>query len=284
MIIKFKLFEQKEKNFFKIIDIYNNNSNKEDFINELKELFMGKNISVMEYIEGDWYEEPYGGGYMTVDDIVWDDGIGPDKSTSYADKGEKFEKNISMGFVAVFNNKIRITLSDGIKIIKSLDIKEDPYGEEDWEDELIERRINEDIDTGEIDPYGEENWGGPEELEIEIVTQKIAEDKQDSFWYFDKTIAVLRKEDISIEIVAVGDITLNFEDNGDNYYNQDAVDYANSKGLTDEDLEEIRGTTGFINNNWFEFWVNGDAPGDFGGDVAYEYDEAINTAKAMIEE
>jgi hypothetical protein len=140
----------------------------------------------------------------------------------------------------------------------------------------------ENVGINEIDPYGEENWGGPEELEIEIITPKISDDKQDSFWYFGEIIAILRKQDIEIEIAASGQIAVNFK--SDVYYNEEAVEFANNNSLTDKDLEKIRNTIGFINNNWFEFRINGEYTDDFGGDVAYEYDEAINAAKAMLDE
>jgi hypothetical protein len=139
-------------------------------------------------------------------------------------------------------------------------------------------------DYSDIDPYNEERWDGPKELEIDIITPKISDDKQDSFWYFGKTIAILRKEDMEIEVLAAGEIAVSFEEDGYICHNEEAVECANDKCLTDKDLEEIRNTTGFINNNWFEFRINGGYADEFGGDVAYEYDEAMETAKSMIEE
>jgi hypothetical protein len=135
----------------------------------------------------------------------------------------------------------------------------------------------------EIDPYGEERWDDDlkEEIEVIYLHDKIADNKQDAFWYYGEAIAELRKGENWVTVYPTGDIRLRFEENGKYYYNRDAVLKATELEWTDQDLADSMWMT---DNNWFDFEINGVDGCDGPDGVSYEYDEAIESARSILEE
>lgn len=126
----------------------------------------------------------------------------------------------------------------------------------------------------DIDPYGEEIW---EDLPIEehILVPRLEFERQDSFWYYNQTIAIFRKGEHEVKVFCVGDIGIRFEENGPKYDDQAAVDEALRRGWVDQDLVDCNT---WINNNWFELEVDG----EIDQDVAYLYDHVMEQAREII--
>lgn len=111
---------------------------------------------------------------------------------------------------------------------------------------------------------------------IEIMQEKLANNKTDSFFY-DGTIAKLG----DYSLIACGDIRI-YSDNG--MYDVKPRDSFDIPLETDEDLRKVeeRGGTWDM-NNWLE--VVNHKTGDYViGDVAYYYDEGIELLKTYYEE
>jgi hypothetical protein len=124
-------------------------------------------------------------------------------------------------------------------------------------------------------------------LLFETITEKIADNKNDSFWYRGKDIARVQfPNGKKLYAEAQGDIAIYFEEDGDKFKNQNAVDKAIELGLTDEDLDKLNDHDGWINNNWFCIImvdINGDVCSD---DLAIgdDYDHAIELLKQVADE
>lgn len=95
---------------------------------------------------------------------------------------------------------------------------------------------------------------------MKINQTKLAENKQDSFWY-SGTIATKGK----FTLVATGEIKVFYK--GETLNEYQALEYAESKNWTDKDLAKFN----FDMNNWFEVYEIGSGEGE----VLDNYDEAI---------
>jgi hypothetical protein len=102
---------------------------------------------------------------------------------------------------------------------------------------------------------------------------RIDRTHQDSFWY-DGLIAKLN----GFELIAVGDIKVGFEINGEIFRDGRAVEEARNRKLTDHDLGKIDEFDGWQNNNWFEIISPN---GDSSSDVCYTYGDAIRLLKRI---
>ena len=122
-------------------------------------------------------------------------------------------------------------------------------------------------------------------MKINIIQAKIAENKQESFWY-EGQIATIETDHGVYSLEACGDIRLDFGEPDDVYKNWSAVEHANDLGLTDNDLELLRDRDAFGNNNWFEVVCireNGEVDSCI-GDVDYTYDDAIVMLETAVED
>ena len=110
-------------------------------------------------------------------------------------------------------------------------------------------------------------------MEIDFLKYPIDDKHLDSFWYYGETIATISDQDVTIDIVASGEIKVMFEVDGSWYTNNQAVEEAIRRNLDDDDLLTLSEHDGWGNNNWFET-VGLDDTGCDG--VSYDYEEAIN--------
>jgi hypothetical protein len=87
---------------------------------------------------------------------------------------------------------------------------------------------------------------------IDIHTNKLAFNRVQSFWYRDQTIAqVTLKDGRTLYACATGHIRVMFEEDGEYYENQKAIEHALIQELTDQDLDKLNDHDGFGNGNWF---------------------------------
>lgn len=120
-------------------------------------------------------------------------------------------------------------------------------------------------------------------FKIEVLIEKEAEDRVESFWYRGESIGMA--SDINgkkLYIDTCGEIRVSFEEDGMFYKNAQATDMARDLNLNDEGLAKLSEFDGWDMNNWFairEFDANGEMVGD---DLAicHTYDEAF----ALLEE
>lgn len=121
---------------------------------------------------------------------------------------------------------------------------------------------------------------------VQILIDKLAEDKDDSFWYYDQTIAkAILPNGRTFYVESHGMIRVCFEEGGVFYKNQQAVDEAIDRSLTDKDLDSLNSHDGWGNNNWFaimEFNKDGECIDEHG--ICHEYDDAIRLFKVVIAE
>ena len=112
----------------------------------------------------------------------------------------------------------------------------------------------------------------------EILTEKISEDRNDSFWYRGKEIARIQfPNGTKLYAEAQGEIRIQFEEGGVHWKGAKAVEEAFDRGLTDNDLDELANNDLMDMNNWFviiKVDINGEVVGD---DLAIgdDYDHAI---------
>lgn len=117
-------------------------------------------------------------------------------------------------------------------------------------------------------------------VEVEILTEKVSEKHNDSFWY-DDVIANLRYKDREIKIMACGEIRIQ---NKEGELVHDGFKSRNS-GIdlqNDDDLKKIGYNYDddyyWENNNWFDFLFKNSKMKNFEsvlGQVAHDYDEAL---------
>lgn len=121
---------------------------------------------------------------------------------------------------------------------------------------------------------------------IKIVQKKLSKNRVDSFWY-DGLIAYEDTDHGRYCVVAVGEIKVMFEPDGDWHKNSQAVDKALEMKLTDRHLNKLNEHDGWGNNNWFEILfedLNGNVSGLDVDSVSYEYDEAIESLRIAVQE
>ena len=123
-------------------------------------------------------------------------------------------------------------------------------------------------------------------MNVIITQEKLAENRIESFWY-DGQIAIVETERFTYALIAAGDKSVYFEEEGDNYRGHKAVEEASYRELNDDDIKVLFDNDMFGNNNWFE--IVGYDKNDNNNvlsvdcDVAYEYDEGIEMLKSYVE-
>lgn len=107
--------------------------------------------------------------------------------------------------------------------------------------------------------------------------------RKDSFW-FDGHVATLSNDKATVNIIAMGHVSVSFKANGEQYANDMARKEARTMGYTDQKLKNLNRHDGWANNNWyaFEVVVNGQTYWDDATDVYLP--DAINTAKEILKE
>lgn len=112
---------------------------------------------------------------------------------------------------------------------------------------------------------------------INIICPKIADNKTDSFWYYDKQIATVELNGKTVSIEARGSISVTFADN-------DAIAEATRRNYDDTHLSHLFDNGGdWLMNNWFAVTeLTSDADVTHEEEIAYTYDEAILTAKEYL--
>jgi len=122
---------------------------------------------------------------------------------------------------------------------------------------------------------------------MEIIVEKLGEDKNDSFWYYNDVIAkVVKSDGKTLYAESHGEIRVLFEEDDTWYKNQQAVDKAVDLDLTDENLDKLNEHDGWGNNNWFTI-IEVDKDGNCCGDdlgICHTYDEAIEMLKEIAKE
>jgi hypothetical protein len=119
-------------------------------------------------------------------------------------------------------------------------------------------------------------------MTITIIKPKLADNRQDSFWY-DGQVATITDGKNTISIEAQGEIRVQLGED-DNYMldGKEARKEALKRKMLDVDLNLLNAFDGWQNNNWFAFyWIEND---EYKTDISYEYDNAIETAKNILEE
>jgi len=116
--------------------------------------------------------------------------------------------------------------------------------------------------------------------------------RQESFWYYDYDVVAEVKDTKTNMIAAItpmGQIQVQFEEDGKIYCNDNAVKEALKKrNLTDKDIRELD----FIENNWYEIRIYSDDIADQDAynnyrvidDVGYTLKETVSMAKKALKE
>lgn len=123
-------------------------------------------------------------------------------------------------------------------------------------------------------------------MKIKIIQSK-QKGRADSFFYEGEIATVKKPNGTVLSLSAEGDIRINI---GDDCYRNGQVDEAVDKyNLTDKKLQQLeaKGNLEWENNNWFEVvWtkkgeniIHSDL-----GNVAHDYDEAIELLKSYYED
>jgi hypothetical protein len=121
-------------------------------------------------------------------------------------------------------------------------------------------------------------------MKVEIITPKISNKRQDSFWYWGKEIAKVKLENNHILLLDVsGDVK--YLEKGDKYKNNEAVDLLMSDeyGYDDRDLDDLFISGDISETNHFiivELNELDKVVGDCLG-VCHDYDEGIEMLKEL---
>jgi hypothetical protein len=107
---------------------------------------------------------------------------------------------------------------------------------------------------------------------------KFSNDRQNSFWYYNREIAIVEYQNVKLSIKSVGDISIQFEKNGDMFTNNRAVAEAMSLHFTDRQIEKYINNFGLQNKNYF---IISDINTNEQIDIAQTYDEAIEIAQQL---
>jgi hypothetical protein len=122
---------------------------------------------------------------------------------------------------------------------------------------------------------------------MNILIDKIADNKIDSFWYHGDIIAEIELPNGHKLIAETrGAIEMRFEENGTRFVGDNAVTEANNLGWTDSHLHCLSDDDLWIFNNWFVV-VEIDENGELVSDdlaVAGDYDEAIEYLQEVYDE
>jgi hypothetical protein len=95
------------------------------------------------------------------------------------------------------------------------------------------------------------------DIQIKIHLPKLSKDRVDSFWYGHqgKDVATLTLGNRKVDVVVNGEIRVIFEENGESFFDGEATDEAERRNLTDKDFAKISEIDGWLNSNWFEFYI-----------------------------
>lgn len=121
-------------------------------------------------------------------------------------------------------------------------------------------------------------------MEIEIITPKISNNREDSFWYWGKEIAKIKLENNHTLLMDVsGDVK--YLEKGNKYKNKEAVDLLSSDkyGYDDRDLDDLLISGDISESNHFTIIELNDSDkvvGDCLG-VCHEYDEGIEMLREL---
>tara|TARA_R110002153_G_scaffold56145_2_gene155267 strand:+ start:1126 stop:1539 length:414 start_codon:yes stop_codon:yes gene_type:complete len=121
-------------------------------------------------------------------------------------------------------------------------------------------------------------------MEIEIITPKISNKREDSFWYWGEEIAKVKLENNHILLLDVsGDVK--YLDGKNKHKNKEAVDLLMSDeyNYEDKDLDDLLMSGDISESNHFtivELDESNNVVGDCLG-VCHEYDEAIEMLKEL---
>ena len=107
---------------------------------------------------------------------------------------------------------------------------------------------------------------------------KFSNDRQNSFWYYNREIAIVEYQNVKLSIKSVGDISIQFEKNGDMFTNNRAVAEAMSLHFTDRQIEKYINNFGLQNKNYF---IISNVNTNEQIDIAQTYDEAIEIAQQL---
>ena len=122
---------------------------------------------------------------------------------------------------------------------------------------------------------------------MNILIDKIADNKIDSFWYHNEIIAEIELPNGHKLIAETrGAIEMRFEENGTKFVGDNAVTEALNLDWTDSHLHSLSDDDLWIYNNWFVV-VEIDAEGELVSDdlaVAGDYDEAIEYLQEVYDE
>jgi len=124
---------------------------------------------------------------------------------------------------------------------------------------------------------------------IKILTEKISEKHNDSFWYDGAIAEITKANGTKLRLIAVGDIRIH-DNEGELVYDCKERNYGIEGGLKDDDdLRKIGYDYSdkyyWENNNWFEVIFkkkNSDAWDSIIGDFVFTYDEALELLKSYI--
>ena len=124
-------------------------------------------------------------------------------------------------------------------------------------------------------------------MKLEIITEK-EQNREDAFWYRGDDLARVQfPNGKKLYAYAMGEIRIQFEEDGTFYKGDQAVDMARELDLTDADLNKIGiEFDGWDMNNWFVVREH-DIEGRIVGDdlaICHDYDTAINLLEAVAEE
>jgi len=116
--------------------------------------------------------------------------------------------------------------------------------------------------------------------------QKKKKNKTDCIFYDGEIANIKSKKGTIFSLMAIGDIRINVKD--DIYRNENIQEGINKHKLSDSKIKmlEDEGKLSWENNNWFEVcWIEkGSDTWEFDcGEVAYDYDSAIELLKSYIE-
>ena len=119
-------------------------------------------------------------------------------------------------------------------------------------------------------------------MEVEIITPKLSDKREDSFWYWNKGIAKIELENKHTLLLEVGG-DINYVENKKEYKNQEALDLLLEYDYDDRDLVDLHISGDVTQTNHFlivEIDENDIVVGDCLG-VCHEYEEGIEMLKEL---
>lgn len=121
-------------------------------------------------------------------------------------------------------------------------------------------------------------------MEVEIITQKLSDKREDSFWYWDKDIAKIQLENNHNLLLSVSG-NVKYLEHDKKYKNKEAIDLFLSEeyNYDDRDLDDLIISGDIPESNHFtiiELNESNKVVGDCLG-ICHEYEEAIEMLKEL---